>query len=437
MMRISKNHRPFCLIGALVTIIAATLACNAPTSPTPSPELFLTLTRLYTPQSSPTPPPPSPTVTHTPFPDVSGPGGCTLNAGFIEDVTIPDNSELAPGKSFTKVWRMRNTGTCTWDKGTQLVFVSGELMDDSRTVEIPSVAPDAETDVSVEMVAPTTPGTYRSTWQLQSPDGTSFGTQVYVQIVVPAPATRTPTPTRKPTQQSTEESGLPDLTITSLEIDTNDPHQGIPLYIVATFRNQGDEAAEDFYWAWRSCVDNDDDDCEYIEAPDPLTLEPGAEVVAEMEHTFDSSADHITEALVDSREEIEESDETNNARQLAISVGPRIADLVVSAIAFDPDPPIQHQETIVELTVRNRGSKPAGAFEVQWSGRVDLPNPSCKWTVDSGLAAGGKLVLDCAFTYSDWYDKIMTRAIVDADGSVSELDETNNSLDRETQVKQP
>jgi hypothetical protein len=330
---------------------------------------------------------------------------------------------------------MQNTGTCAWDEGTQLVFVSGELMGASGTVEIPHVAPDARADVSVEMVAPATPGTYRSVWQLQSPDGTPFGTRVYVQIVVPAPATQTLTPTGTPTRQSTEQLKQPDLIITSLDIDTDDPRQGVPFHVVATLRNQGSEIAEDFYWAWRIC--GDEETCEDTQSSDSFTLESGAEVVAEMEYTFDSPDGYTTEAIVDAREEIEESDETNNTRQLDISVGPGLPDLIISAIAFDPDPPIQHQETNVELTIRNQGSKPAAAFEVQWSGRVDFAEPSCTWTVDSGLAEDSELDLGCTFTYTDWYNRITTRAIIDTGDDVSELDETNNSLDAETQVKRP
>jgi TolB protein len=56
------------------------------------------------------------------------------------------------------------------------------------------VAPGSNTDVSVNFVAPGSPGTYRSTWQMQDPVGTRFGSQIYVQIVVPAPATDTPIP---------------------------------------------------------------------------------------------------------------------------------------------------------------------------------------------------------------------------------------------------
>ncbi len=131
--------------------------------------------------------------TMTPAPPVSS-GGCSLNAAYVADVTIPDNTVVQPGAGFTKVWRMRNSGTCDWKAGTQLVFVSGEPMTAIGAVPVPAVAAGAMTDISVEMTAPTTPGTYKSVWQLQGPDGQRFGNQVYVQVVVPAPPTATPVP---------------------------------------------------------------------------------------------------------------------------------------------------------------------------------------------------------------------------------------------------
>jgi hypothetical protein len=84
-------------------------------------------------------------------------------------------------------------------------------MGSPAAVDVPQVAPDSTTDVSVDFVTPGTPGAYRSTWQLQSPDGVRYGSQIYVQIVVPEPATEEPTqepteePTEEPTQESTEE----------------------------------------------------------------------------------------------------------------------------------------------------------------------------------------------------------------------------------------
>ncbi len=136
-----------------------------------------------------------PTMTSVPS---ASSGGCTLNATYVADVTIPDNTVVQPGAGFTKVWRIRNSGTCDWEPGTQLVFVAGEPLTAIGAVPVPSVAAGAETDISVEMTAPTMPGTYKSVWQLQAPNGQRFGSQIYVQIVVPASPTATPLPPATP-----------------------------------------------------------------------------------------------------------------------------------------------------------------------------------------------------------------------------------------------
>ena len=53
-------------------------------------------------------------------------GGGKLDARFVQDVTIFDGTELAPGTPFTKIWRLRNSGTLVWPKETQLVHVGGD-----------------------------------------------------------------------------------------------------------------------------------------------------------------------------------------------------------------------------------------------------------------------------------------------------------------------
>ena len=35
-------------------------------------------------------------------------------AQFVADVTVPDGTTYAPGAAFTKTWRLKNIGTCTW-----------------------------------------------------------------------------------------------------------------------------------------------------------------------------------------------------------------------------------------------------------------------------------------------------------------------------------
>jgi len=198
-MNTRKNHA---LLLASVALLLAALACNLPARATPTTEISPTPTAPQAGEASPTPPPP-PAATDTPVPDVPAPGGCTLNARYVADVTVPDDTAFAPGEAFTKVWRVRNSGTCTWETGTQLVFVSGEPMGGPAAVDVPAVAPGSETDIGVGLVAPATPGTHRGNWQLRAPDDTHFGSIIYVKIVVLAPATATPTPTRTPTPTAT------------------------------------------------------------------------------------------------------------------------------------------------------------------------------------------------------------------------------------------
>ncbi len=186
MREVKRYERRLWPLTAVLAL--AVLACNLPFGLTPTEEPEGTEVGEGGDGTVP------PAATDTPVPDVSGPGGCTLNAGFVADVTVPDDTEFAPGAAFIKTWRMRNTGTCEWETGTQLVRISGNPLGGPDTVSVPSLAADANIDISVNLTAPAAPGTYRSDWRLQSPDSTAFGTQVYVQIVVPAPATATPVP---------------------------------------------------------------------------------------------------------------------------------------------------------------------------------------------------------------------------------------------------
>ena len=47
------------------------------------------------------------------------------SSAFVADVTVPDDTVFNPGDDFDKTWRIQNTGTCSWDDGYNLVFVSG------------------------------------------------------------------------------------------------------------------------------------------------------------------------------------------------------------------------------------------------------------------------------------------------------------------------
>ncbi len=97
-------------------------------------------------------------------------------ASFIQDVTIADGSYVAPGTTFTKTWRIRNNGTVTWNTGYKLVFSSGSQLSGPAAVNLPrNVAPGEMVDISVNLTAPTSSGTFRGYWMLQTDSGQVFG----------------------------------------------------------------------------------------------------------------------------------------------------------------------------------------------------------------------------------------------------------------------
>ena len=106
------------------------------------------------------------------------------NDAYFLTETIPDDTEFAPGESFTKSWTFENEGTCTWNTNYKLVFKTGEQMGGPKEVSVPlNVAPGTQVKIDVPLKAPDAQGTYTGYWELQSPEGEGFF-QVYVRIKV-------------------------------------------------------------------------------------------------------------------------------------------------------------------------------------------------------------------------------------------------------------
>lgn len=137
----------------------------------------------------------TPLAGFTPLASPAAPAGPTVSLGdacnnsvYIADVTVPDNTEMKPGNDFVKTWRVQNTGTCTWDEGYKLAFIGGDNKLDPYTFEFKDskdfVAGGATADLSVNLTAPLTEGSYTATWRMQSDNGSYFGTPLTVVIVV-------------------------------------------------------------------------------------------------------------------------------------------------------------------------------------------------------------------------------------------------------------
>jgi hypothetical protein len=94
----------------------------------------------------------------------------------VEDVTVKDGTVFPPNAMFTKIWRLKNVGMCTWTRDYMLVFDSGARMDGPQAVQIGvNVDPGETVDLSVDLVSPQPAGKYRGYWKLSTPGGHEFG----------------------------------------------------------------------------------------------------------------------------------------------------------------------------------------------------------------------------------------------------------------------
>lgn len=110
----------------------------------------------------------TPTV-GTPIP--TNPPDCTNSALFVTDVTIPDNTNMVGGTTFTKTWRISNNGTCVWGPTYTLNHYSDERMGAPDSVPLGLTFPGQTLDISVDLVAPNTTGTYRGNFVIENPQG--------------------------------------------------------------------------------------------------------------------------------------------------------------------------------------------------------------------------------------------------------------------------
>jgi len=136
------------------------------------------------------------TPTPAPVPPTPTPPSCMYNSAYVTDVSIPDHTQIQAAQSFNKVWRLSNTGSCTWEQGTTLAYTRGFKLSAPDAVAVPVTAPGGTADIGVQMFAPANPGSYTGVWQLRNAAGQFFGSGVTVVIDVPDP---NPAPQPQPT----------------------------------------------------------------------------------------------------------------------------------------------------------------------------------------------------------------------------------------------
>lgn len=139
-------------------------------------------------------PSPIPSLTPISLGTGGGSGGPVCkNSQYGGDITIPDGTVMKPWQKFIKAWKVRNTGTCTWDQGFSFRAWAGPPSLGTSTHITPYVIGNntndwvpagGAVDIYINMYAPGDPGDYVAHWAMYDDLGKQFGGDFTVAIKV-------------------------------------------------------------------------------------------------------------------------------------------------------------------------------------------------------------------------------------------------------------
>lgn len=143
---------------------------------------------------------------------------CTNSASFVADVTIPDNTNVAGGTTFTKTWRVSNTGTCIWGPDYKLTHYSDEQLGAPDSVPLPITNPGQTADISVNLIAPNSSGNHRGNFVIENPAGLimKIGDDSRLWVIINVTVTIAITPTASATALSNTSSSAATATVTGV-----------------------------------------------------------------------------------------------------------------------------------------------------------------------------------------------------------------------------
>lgn len=110
--------------------------------------------------------------------------GCVNGLRYLEDVTIPDGSVVAPGARLDKRWRVENSGSCNWQAGYTLRLIAGPDMGATSPQALYPALSGTSAVIRIVFTAPAEAGFYRSAWQAFDPQGQPFGDPIFIDVQV-------------------------------------------------------------------------------------------------------------------------------------------------------------------------------------------------------------------------------------------------------------
>lgn len=156
--------------------------CSANSSPQ-SPFISPKLDNPPTDQSLTSLPPVFPTQTTQPYPTNTA-INCTDNLLYLDDLTVPDWTNIKPETEIDKQWQVENNGTCNWDFRYRLRLISGDRLGVETERSLFPARAGTKAVIQITFTSPLTEGTYQSVWQAYNPSNQPFGDPISILIVV-------------------------------------------------------------------------------------------------------------------------------------------------------------------------------------------------------------------------------------------------------------
>jgi subtilase family serine protease len=262
---------------------------------------------------------------------------------------------------------------------------------------------------------------YKTSNNSQEPTGTENNNATpsgQVSNVNTAPPTVETTPAASTTQTTPvvqEETKKADLYVKSYSF-SEDPKMGTEFTVTIVIGNKGLAASAESYWEWWATSSKQG--CKKKVG----AISAGGASTVQCNYTYSSWSNYTTKAVVDSQNDVDESNESNNIATKQVTPLHGKPDLYITKYDFNHDPEMG-EEFKVEITIKNKGETDAGDFKWEWWPTAF--SSACDGDVDS-LAAGESKDVTCKYTYGGW-STYETKAVVDPDDDVDEANEGNNT----------
>src|SRR3954453_859520 len=164
-----------------------------------------------------------------------------------------------------------------------------------------------------------------------------------------------------PALPAAAQAACADLTVTGFSVSPSEPVAGQVATLTVEIRNSGSCVAQGFVTQWRQ---------EPFAPAGPsapvVDLAPGATATLKLNYTFPTPGNFESTIVVDSNNDVEETNEANNLQILPISVATATVDLSVTSVTLDPVRPVRGRVSTATIVVTNGGNSPAKSFTVSW-----------------------------------------------------------------------